>query len=56
MLGKTVQEKKWATEDEIIRWHQRLNGHGFEQTQGDGEGLRRLVGGSPWCQKESDKT
>ena len=26
------------TEDEIIGWHHRLNGHVFEQTLGDSEG------------------
>ena len=26
------------TEDEMIGWHHRLNGHEFEQTPGDGEG------------------
>ena len=26
MLGKTVQEEKEATEDEMAGWHQRLNG------------------------------
>ena len=26
------------TEDEMIGWHHRLNGHEFEQTLGDGEG------------------
>ena len=25
------QEEKGMTEDEIVGWHQRLNGHGFEQ-------------------------
>ena len=24
------QEKKGMTEDEVARWHHRLNGHGFE--------------------------
>ena len=27
-----------VTEDEMIGWHHRLNGHEFEQTLGDGEG------------------
>ena len=27
------------TEDEMVGWHHRLNGHEFEQTPGDGEGL-----------------
>ena len=26
------------TEYEMVGWHHRLNGHGFEQTQGDGKG------------------
>ena len=33
------QEEKGRTEDEIIGWDQRLNGHEFEQTLGDSEGL-----------------
>ena len=27
------------TEDEMVGWHHRLSGHGFEQTLGGGEGL-----------------
>ena len=30
MLGKTSQEKKGTTEDEMVGWHHRLNGHKFE--------------------------
>ena len=26
------------TENKMAGWHHRLNGHGFEQTPGDGEG------------------
>ena len=26
------------TEDEIVRWHHRLNGHEFEQAPGVGDG------------------
>ena len=26
------------TEDKLVGWHHRLNGHEFEQTPGDGEG------------------
>ena len=29
------QEEKGTTEDEVIGWHRRLNGHEFEQTPGD---------------------
>ena len=31
------QEEKGMTEDEMVGWHHRLNGHEFEQTPGDGE-------------------
>ena len=31
------------TEDEMVGWHHRLNGHEFEQTLGDNEGQRSLV-------------
>ena len=34
---------KGTTEDEMVGWHHRFNGHGFEQTLGDGEGQRSLV-------------
>ena len=29
------------TEDEMIGWHHRLNGHEFEQALGDSEGIDR---------------
>ena len=32
------QEEKGVTEDEMIGWHHRLNGHEFEQAPGDCEG------------------
>ena len=35
------QEEKGTTEDEMVGWHHRLNGHEFEQTLGDGEGWGR---------------
>ena len=44
------------TEDEMVGWHHRLNGHEFEKTQGDGEGQGSLVCCSPWCRKELDTT
>ena len=40
------------TEDEIVGWYHRLNGHEFEQALGDGEEQRSLVGYSPWRRKE----
>ena len=33
-----VQEKKEVTEDEMVGWHHRLNGHESEQTSEDSEG------------------
>ena len=50
------QEEKGATEDEVVREEQRLNGHEFEQTLGDGGGHRSLVCFNPWGHKESDTT
>ena len=32
------QEEKGITEDEMVGWYHRFNGHEFEQTLGDGEG------------------
>ena len=40
--------------DEIVGWHHRLNGHEFEQTQGNSEGQGSLVCCSPWGLKELD--
>ena len=39
MLGKIEgrKEEKGAAEDEMVPWHHCLNGHEFEQTQGDSE-------------------
>ena len=42
------QEEKGATENEMVGWHHQLNGHGFEQTPGDGEGQGNLVCCSSW--------
>ena len=50
------QEQKGTTEDEMVGWHHRLNGHEFEQAPGDGEGQGSLACCSPWGHKESDMT
>ena len=42
------------TEDELVGWHYRLDGHEFEQAPGDGQGS--LACCSPWGHKESDAT
>ena len=44
------------TEDEVVGWHHRLNGHEFEQALEDNEGQGSLVCCSPWGHKESDTT
>ena len=44
------------TEDEMVGWHQRLVGHGFEQAVGVGDGQGSLGYCSPWDLKESDTT
>ena len=44
------------TEDEMAGWHQKPNGHEFEQTLRDSEGQGSLVCCSPWVLKESDTT
>ena len=44
------------TEDEIVEWHHRLNGHEFEQNQGGSEGQGSLACCSPWGRKESNTT
>ena len=50
------QEKKGMTEDEMVEWLHRLNGHEFERAPGDGEGQGSLVWCSPWGIKELDMT
>ena len=44
------------SEDEMIGWHHRLNGHQFEQALGDGEGQGSLACCSPCGGKELDMT
>ena len=44
MLGKIEEkEKKGTTEDEMVGWHHRFNGHGFGWTPGVGDGQGGLV-------------
>ena len=43
------------TEDEMVGWHHRLNGHEFEQALGDGDGQGSLPRCNLWGCKESDK-
>ena len=48
--------EKGMTEDEMVVWHHRLNGHEFEQALADGEGQGSLVCCSPRGRKELDTT
>ena len=42
------QEEKRTTEDEMVGWHHRLDGHEFEQALGVGDGQGSLACCSPW--------
>ena len=50
------QEEKGRTEDEMVRWHHRLNGQEFGQTPGIGDGQGGLACCSLWGCKEWDTT
>ena len=47
---------KGMTENEMVGWHHRLNGHEFEWAPGVGDGQGSLVCCSPWGRKELDRT
>ena len=44
------------TEDKMVGWHHRLNGHDFEQALEDGGGQGTLVSCSPCGHKKQDTT
>ena len=44
------------TEDEMVGWHHRLDGHESEQVPRDSEGRGNMVCCSPWGHKKSDTT
>ena len=44
------------TEDEMVGWSHRFDGHEFEQALGVGDRQGSLVCCSPWGCKESDMT
>ena len=54
-LDKTLMlekiEENGMTEDEMVGWHHRLNGHEFEQALGVGDGQGSLMLCSPWVHK-----
>ena len=50
------REEKGTTEDEMVGWHHRLNGHGFGWTPGVGDGQWGLACCGSWDHKELDTT
>ena len=44
------------TEDKMVGWHNRLNGHEFEKALGAGDGQGSLMCCSAWSGKEQDTT
>ena len=54
--GKDWGQEKRVTEDEMVGWSHRLNGHEFEQTLEDSEWQGSLECYSPWGHQESDMT
>ena len=50
------QDENWMTEDEMVGWHHRLDGHGFGWTPGGFDGQGGLACCSSWGRKESDTT
>ena len=56
MLGKIEGRRRGQSEDEIVGWHHRLNGHEFEKAAGVGDGQGGLACCCSWGHKESDTT
>ena len=56
LLERLKAEAEGMTENEMVGWHHRLNGHEFEQALGVGDGQGSLVCCSPWGHKELDTT
>ena len=54
--GKDGRQEKGTTEDEMVGWHHRLNGHEFGRTPGVIDGQGGLACYSPWGREESDMT
>ena len=50
------RQEKGTTEDEMVGWNHRLDGHESEQTLGDSEGQGSLVCCRPWGRKKLDTT
>ena len=50
------QEESGTTEDEMVGWHYRIDGHDFEQALGVGDRQGSLECCSPWGCKKSETT
>ena len=48
MVGKIEGRRRRGGQDEMVGWHHQVNGHGLEQTLGDGEEQGSLACCSPW--------
>ena len=57
VVGKTEgRRRRGTTEDEVVGWHHRLNGHGLGWTPGVGDGQGGLACCDSRVCKESDMT
>ena len=54
--AKDWRQEKGMAEDEIVGWHDWLDGNEFEQAPGVGDGQGSLACCSLWSRKESDMT
>ena len=54
--GKDRRQGKGTTEDKMVGWYHRLDGHELEQAPGVGDGQGDLACCSSWGLKESDTT
>ena len=54
--GKDLRQEKETTENELVGWHHRLDGHESEQAPGVDDGQGSLACRSPWGCKESVTT
>ena len=50
-LGSGKNTAQSRSQDEMVGWHHRLNGHEFEQALGDGEGQGSQASCSSWGHK-----
>ena len=56
LFSSSSLEEKGTTEDEMARWHHRLDGREFEWTPGVDDRQGGLACCSPWDHRESDTT